>query len=87
VADEADVKLTAAEMAAFVRAVGRAQKRRRILLGGYLLALAVMLVGTVAALVVYGRAPRGTFVGWVFLCPFAAVGAILWLFGRWARRT
>jgi len=46
-----------------------------------------MLVGTVAALVVYGRAPRGTFVGWVFLCPFAAVGAILWLFGRWARRT
>jgi hypothetical protein len=57
-------------------------KKRKLQLTGYLVALVVWLVGMVLALAYFGAAEG--FTGWVFLLPFAAVGAILYLFGRWA---
>jgi len=88
---EADVakaisKLTPQEALHFLELLERQVKSRRIQLFGYLTALAVMLVGTVIALVFVGRAERGTFVGWVFFMPFIVVAVVLLGFGRWAKR-
>jgi hypothetical protein len=74
------------QIAALVAAIERAERRRKIMLAGYLVALVVLVGGQVAAFLVYGNAPRDGFWGWVFLIPFGAVGAVLWLFGRLARR-
>ena len=74
------------ELAVLTRAVEKIARKRKILLIGYTLALAVMIVGMITALYVYGVSPPGRFVGWVFFAPFTVVGLILWLFGRWARR-
>jgi hypothetical protein len=57
-------------------------KKRKLQLTGYLVALAVWLVGMFLALAYYGA--KEGFTGWIFLVPFAAVGAILWLFGKWS---
>jgi hypothetical protein len=40
----------------------------------------------IIALYVYGTREPGTFVGWVFLIPFAAVGIVLTTAGRLAKR-
>jgi hypothetical protein len=56
------------------------------MLAGYLVALVVLVGGQIAAFLVYGNAPRDRFWAWVFLIPFGAVGAVLWLFGRLAHR-
>ena len=58
--------------------------KRKIQLTGYLVAMVVWLAGMVGALVYYGS--HDGFVGWVFLLPFALVGAVLWGFGRWSER-
>lgn len=79
--------LSPEERDALLRAIDRAIKKRRIHLVGYFLALVVILFGMVGALAVYGMAPRGMFVGWVFLVPLGLAGIILWLFGWWARKT
>jgi uncharacterized BrkB/YihY/UPF0761 family membrane protein len=79
-------KLTPEQIEAFVQAVERLERRRKMLLLGYLLCLIVLVFGMIAALVIYGYAPRGSPIGWVFLVPMGLVGAILWLFGRWARK-
>lgn len=89
--NEADVakaisQLTPEEALHFLEMLERQVKSRRIQLFGYLTALFVMLVGTVIALVVVGRAPRGTFIGWVFFMPFIVVAVVLLVFGRWAKR-
>jgi hypothetical protein len=78
--------LSPEEMATLTRAVERIARRRRIQLVGYLLALAVMVVGMVAALYVYGVSPPGRFVGWIFFAPFLLVGIILWVFGKWSKK-
>ena len=78
-------KLTDEELAILTRAVERIARRRKIQLVGYTLALLVMIVGMLGSLYVYGVAPPGKFVGWVFFVPFAIVGAILWIFGRWSK--
>jgi hypothetical protein len=88
---EADVakaisKLTPQEALHFLELLEKQVKARRIQLIGYLAALLVMLLGTVVALVIVGRADRGTFVGWVFFVPLIAVGIVLFGFGRWANR-
>jgi hypothetical protein len=77
---------TKEQIDAFVNAVDRVIRKRRIMLAGYLTALVLLIGGQLAALWIYGSAPRGSFVGWVFLIPFAGVGAVLWVFGRWSRR-
>lgn len=88
---EADVakaisQLSPQEALHFLELLEKQVKRRRIQLFGYMVALFVMLIGTVIALVIVGRADRGAFVGWVFFLPLIAVGAILYGFGRWANR-
>ena len=82
-----DLVLTEAEEAAFQRALVRLRKRRQLQLAGYTAALAVIVLGTLAGLVLVGRAPRGRFIGWVFLVPMAFSGFLMWVFGRWARNT
>ena len=64
-----------------------ALRKRKIMLSGYIIAMVAWLVGMVCALAYFGMASG--FVGWVFLVPFAFVGVILWVFGKWAdtRRT
>jgi hypothetical protein len=59
-------------------------KKRKIQITGYLVAMGVWVVGMFFALVYFGLASG--FVGWVFLAPFAAVGLILWAFGKWGER-
>jgi hypothetical protein len=88
---EADVaraisQLTPEEAAHFVALLERAIKRRRIQLLGYLVSLVVLLVGMLGALYFVGVSDEGEFVGWVFMVPFLAVGAIFYGFGRWANR-
>jgi hypothetical protein len=68
-----------------VAAIEKVERKRKILLGGYLAALVVLVVGQVLAFWVYGTSAPGSFMGWVFLVPFTAVGIVFWLFGRWAR--
>lgn len=80
-------QLTPEEAAHFVELLERAIKKRRIQLIGYLCALVALLIGMLLAIAYYGAADKGTFVGWVFFLPFIAVGAIFYLFGRWANRT
>src|SRR5690349_10654141 len=88
---EADVakaisKLTPQEALHFLELLEKQVKRQRIQLIGYLTALFVMLLGTVVALYIVGRADRGTFVGWVFFLPLLLVGIVLYGFGRYANR-
>ena len=82
----ADENRTPEQRAALLRAFERLQKRRRIYLAAYLLALTIAVTGLVATLVIYGRAQRGAFVAWIFLVPMGLIGAVFWLFGRWAKR-
>ena len=88
---EADVaraisQLSPEEAQHFVELLERSIRRRKIQLFGYLLSLVVLLAGTFFALVYYGSAGEGRFVGWVFFLPFVAVGIIFYVFGRWAKR-
>jgi len=75
---------TKEQIEALVAAIDRVERRRKIMLGGYLVALVLLIVGQVIAFIIVGSAPEGSFLGWVFLIPFALVGAVLWAFGRWA---
>jgi hypothetical protein len=76
---------TQAQIDALMRHIERIEKKRKIMLAGYLAALVLLVGGQIGAFVVYASTPPGTFVGWVFLVPFAAVGAVLWVFGKWAQ--
>src|SRR6185503_3761454 len=79
-------QLSPEEAQYFLDRLERAIRKRKIQLTGYLAAMLVWLIGMVTALYVYGSSPEGTFVGWVFIVPFAAVGIILVAFGRWSER-
>jgi hypothetical protein len=83
---EAIEQLSPDEAAFFLHKLEMALKKRKLQLVGYLAAMLVWLIGMVVALAYYGSVERGTFVGWVFLVPFAVVGAVLWAFGKWADR-
>jgi hypothetical protein len=80
-----DDSITPEVREAFMKTVARIEKRRKIRLWGYFLALVVMIVGLLASLYYMGLAPH-EFRGWAFLVPIAVVGLILWAFGRWSRR-
>ncbi len=83
----ADEGLTPEQIQLLADAIGRAEKRRKIMLAGYLVALIILLVGVPTCFVIVGRAARGVFVGWVFFVPWSLVGVTLWSFGRWAKRS
>jgi hypothetical protein len=77
-------KLNPEEAQFFLEKLERAVKKRKIQITGYLFAILVWVVGMMFALAYYGMASG--FVGWVFVAPFGAVGAILYAFGKWANR-
>jgi len=59
-------------------------RKRKIQISGYLAAMFVWAVGTFIALIYYGT--HDGFTGWAFLAPFAAVGLVLFAFGKWAEK-
>jgi hypothetical protein len=77
-------QLAPEEAAFFLQKLEAAVTKRKIQLTGYLVAMGAWLVAMVGGLVYYGT--HDGFVGWVFLLPFALVGAILWWFGRRAEQ-
>ncbi len=77
-------KLTPEEATYFMHQLELVQRKRKIQITGYLIAMGGWLVSMFFALAYTGM--HNGFVGWVFLVPFALVGAILYGFGRWAER-
>jgi hypothetical protein len=79
---KAVAKLSPDEAAFFLAKLEAMMVKRKLQLTGYLVALAIWLVGMVFALIWFGT--HDGFVGWVFLVPFMLVGVTLWAFGKWA---
>jgi hypothetical protein len=75
-------KLSPDEAAFFLHKLEMAVRKRKIQITGYLVAMAVWLVGMMLALAYFGM--HDGFVGWVFLAPFGFVGLVLYVFGKWA---
>ena len=82
--EEAIKHLSREEAALFLHTLEMKLRKRKLMLVGYLVAMAVWLAGMLFALVVYGT--MSGFVGWVFLVPFALVGVTLFAFGKWAEK-
>jgi hypothetical protein len=78
------VKLSPDEAAFFLHKLEAANRKRRVQLWGYIAALIVWALTMIFALVYYAYSPPGVFVGWIFIVPFAAVGVLVLLFGKWA---
>jgi hypothetical protein len=76
---------TQAQIDKLMEVIERVERRRKIMLAGYLVALVVLVGGQLGALYIVGTMP-GRFMAWLFFIPFALVGATLWLFGRLSRR-
>jgi hypothetical protein len=81
----ADAELTPEVKEAFAQVVRRLERRRKINIAAYLLALVVMLGGMFGGLA-FMAAGHGKFRGWILIVPIALVGLIFWGFGRWAKR-
>ena len=79
-------QLSPEEAQFFLGKLERAIRKRKLQLTGYLIAMVVWLIAMVVALYVYGTAPEGTFVGWVFIMPFGLVGLVLYIVGKYAER-
>ncbi len=79
-------ELSPEEAALFAKLIGLALRKRRWLLGGYLVALAAVLIGMVAALYLQGTYGKERFIGWVFIIPPALAGLVLWLVGRHVKK-
>jgi hypothetical protein len=80
-----DDELTPEVKQAFAMVVERIEKRRKIKLMAYLLALVVMVFGLIGALLFMAAGP-GRFRGWALFLPLLATGCIFWGFGRWEKR-
>lgn len=80
-------KLPPEQAEMLVRALELAMKRRRAMLLGYLAVLVVLIVGELAALLIWAEhhAP-GRFLAWMFLVPMALAGGILVWTPKLARR-
>lgn len=76
---------TQAQIDALMAVIDRVEKRRKTMLAGYLLSLVVLVGGQLLALYIFSQTAPDTFIGWIFLIPFAVVGALLWIFGRLTR--
>jgi hypothetical protein len=77
-------RLSSDEAAYFLHKLEHAVRKRKIQITGYLIAMAAWLVAMLGALVYFGT--HEGFAIWVFVVPFALVGAILYGFGRWSER-
>jgi hypothetical protein len=82
VADEPE--LNRDQLERLIAVIEKVERKRKIMLAGYLVALVVLIGGQVAAFLVFAATPPERFIGWIFFLPFLAVGAVIWLFGRWA---
>jgi hypothetical protein len=80
--ESAIAQLDPVEAQFFLKKLEAAFRKRKIMLSGYLVAVVAWVVGMVCALAYFGVAHG--FVAWVFMVPFAIVGAILYGFGAWA---
>jgi hypothetical protein len=81
---EAIKNLSQEEAALFLFHLESKYQKRKLQLTGYLAAMVIWLAGMLFALYVYGTS--SSFVGWVFLVPFALVGITLLAFGKWAEK-
>lgn len=79
-------KLSQEQIDRLIAKIEQVERKRKIMLAGYLLAAVLLIGGQVMALFVFATASSGVFVGWVFFVPFLVVGLVLWAFGRWAAR-
>jgi hypothetical protein len=79
-------QLSREEAAFFLDRLERAIRKRKLQLTGILIAMGIGVLGIIAAFYVYGSAPEGEFVGWVFLTPFGLIGLVLYVFGRAGER-
>ncbi|MBC7977261.1 MAG: hypothetical protein H7138_19975 [Myxococcales bacterium] len=77
-------RLSSDEAAYFLHKLECAVRKRKVQLTGYLIAMGAWLATMLLALLYFGT--HQGFVIWVFVIPFAVVGAILYGFGRWAER-
>lgn len=68
----------------FLDKLQRAIRKRKLMITGYLVAMVVWIVLMIFALAIFGMSTG--FVGYVFLAPFAGVGLVLYIFGKWADR-
>lgn len=84
--EEAIAKLTPEQTEMFMNALMLTMKKRRLMLIGTLMALLVLLLGTVLAFIAFANREPGSFKIWVFLVPFAGAGFSMWFFGRLAKR-
>jgi len=79
-------KLSQEQIDRLIAQIERVERKRKIMLAGYLIAAVLLVAGQVFAFFVFASAASGKFVGWVFFLPFLVVGVVLWAFGRWAGR-
>jgi hypothetical protein len=77
-------QLSPEEAAFFLHKLEMALRKRKIQLGGYLVAMVAWLAGMTLALIYFGMQDGST--AWAFIVPFGIVGAILYGFGTWAER-
>ncbi len=77
-------ELPAAQAEFFLKKLEVVLRRRKIQLTGYLVGLVLWVGAMLGALAYYGT--HDGFTGWVFLIPFGVLGAVITLFGRWARK-
>lgn len=77
-------QLSSEEAEYFLFKLECAIRKRKIQISGYLAAMFVWAVGTFLALIYFGT--HEGFTGWAFLAPFAAVGLVLFAFGKWAEK-
>lgn len=79
-------ELTPGQIDVFVNMLRVAARKQRIMAFGYLGALVGLLGGLAIAFVLFARAERGEFIGWVFLLPFTIAATTLWIVGRVTKR-
>lgn len=72
------------EAAFFLHKLEMGLRKRKIQLGGYLVAMVAWLAGMTLALIYFGMNDASA--AWAFIVPFGIVGAILYGFGTWAER-
>ena len=77
-------KLSPEEAAFFLHKLEMVLRKRKIQLGGYLVAMVAWLAGMTLALIYFGMNDASA--AWAFIVPFGIVGAILYGFGAWAER-
>ncbi len=82
--EKAIAQLSPDEAAFFLHRLEMALRKRKIQLGGYLVAMVAWLAGMVLALIYFGMNDWSA--AWAFIVPFGIVGVILYGFGTWAER-